>query len=161
MLKKKNPKIRKSWDNYFLELAKLVSTRATCDRLRVGAVVVKDRRILSTGYNGSIAGAEHCDDVGHLMIHDHCVRTVHAEINALSQAAKNGTKVGGSTIYITHAPCINCFKAIVSSGITKIIFTDLYRLTYNDVKIYEQIVGFDGKDCNWNIGEHHTIWSKA
>lgn len=122
-------------------------------------MIVKDRRILATGYNGSLPGASHCDLVGHLLVHDHCVRTVHAEINAITQAAKTGTKITGSTIYITHSPCINCFKAIVSSQVKKIIFKESYRLTDKDIRLYQNLVGFDGKDCNWEILDGCHIWS--
>lgn len=110
-----------------MEIAKQVSTRATCDRLHVGAVIVKDKSILSTGYNGSISGLEHCDNVGHLMVNNHCVRTIHAEANAICQAAKNGNCTNGATIYITHSPCLNCFKLCASAGIKRIVFGKFYR----------------------------------
>lgn len=118
---------RISWDEYFMEIAECVSTRATCDRLHVGAVIVKDKNILSTGYNGSISGLEHCDDVGHYLENDHCLRTVHAEANAICQAAKRGVSLDGSTIYVTHSPCFNCFKLCASAGIKKIVFDKFYR----------------------------------
>ena len=108
---------RKNWHDYFMDIAKLVATRSTCDRKHVGAVIVRDRVILTTGYNGSIAGAPHCDDVGHLMIDGHCTRTVHAEMNAIAQAAKNGITIDGADLYVTARPCWNCFRVIANAGI--------------------------------------------
>ncbi|MBD3336614.1 MAG: deaminase, partial [Candidatus Eisenbacteria bacterium] len=97
--------MRASWDEYFMRIALQVATRATCDRRQVGAVIVRDRMILSTGYNGSIRGLPHCDDIGHIMENNHCVATVHAEANAIIQAAKNGVCVDRGTIYTTASPC--------------------------------------------------------
>jgi dCMP deaminase len=119
--------VRDDWDQYFMNIAKQVSTRGTCDRKHVGAVIVRARSILSTGYNGSVRGTPHCDDVGHLMEHDHCVRTAHAEANAIVQAAKNGTAIDGGTIYTNASPCFICFKLIVNAGIQRIVFAELYR----------------------------------
>lgn len=118
---------RASWDEYFMRIAQQVATRATCDRKHVGAVIVRDRVILSTGYNGSIAGAPHCDDVGHMMENGHCVRTIHAEMNAVAQAAKNGVNINGSTIYITASPCWTCFKLLCNAGIKRICYAEFYR----------------------------------
>lgn len=118
---------RSDWDPYFMEIAKVVATRATCDRKHVGAVLVRDRTILSTGYNGSIRGMPHCDEAGHLMENGHCVATVHAEANALVQAAKNGVAIEGATIYITASPCWPCFKLIANAGIVRIVFGEFYR----------------------------------
>lgn len=119
---------RPSWNVYFMDIAKLVATRATCSRKHVGAVIVgEDRSILSTGYNGSMRFTPHCDDVGHLMEDGHCVRTVHAEANAIAQAARHGVTIAGSTIYTTASPCFQCFKLIVNAGICGIIYGELYR----------------------------------
>lgn len=118
---------RSSWDDYFMAIAMQVATRATCDRKHVGSVIVRDRQILSTGYNGSIRGLDHCDDVGHLMDHGHCVRTVHAEANAITQAARNGVRLEGADIYVTASPCFGCFKLIASAGIQRIVFGEFYR----------------------------------
>jgi dCMP deaminase len=118
---------RASWDEYFMAIATEVATRATCDRKLVGAVIVRDRSILATGYNGSIAGTPHCDEVGHLMEDGHCVRTIHAENNAIIQAARNGVRIDASSIYVTASPCWNCFKMIANSGIKKIVFGEFYR----------------------------------
>ena len=124
---------RVSWDEYFMAIATQVATRATCDRKHVGAVIVRDRTILSTGYNGSIRGRPHCDEVGHMMEAGHCVRTIHAEANAIIQAAKNGVAIEGADIYITASPCWQCFKMIANAGIGRIIFGEFYR----DERIYQ------------------------
>jgi len=121
------PKKRANWDNYFMEIAQQVATRATCDRRHVGCLIVRNRTILSTGYNGSIRGSPHCDEVGHLMENGHCVRTTHAEANAIIQAASNGVKIEGAEIYTTASPCWNCFKLIANAGIKKIKYGEFYQ----------------------------------
>jgi len=140
---------RQSWDQYFMEIAKQIATRATCDRKHVGALLVRDRTILSTGYNGSIRGLPHCDDVGHMMENGHCVATVHAEANAIIQAAKNGVAINGATIYTTASPCWPCFKLIANAGCTRVVYGEFYR----DPRIFEvaktlgmELVGLDGAD---------------
>lgn len=120
--------MRDTWDVYFMKMAIQASTRSTCDRLHVGAVIVKDKTVLSTGYNGSVRGLDHCDDVGHLMRDGHCIATVHAEVNAIIQAARNGVQVVGSNIYVSHLPCWNCFKVIANCGIKKIFYGEDYRV---------------------------------
>jgi dCMP deaminase len=122
-----SPRERVSWDEYFMNIARQVATRATCDRKHVGAVIVRDRTILSTGYNGSIRGLAHCDEVGHMMDGGHCVRTVHAEANAICQAATNGVMLKGADIYTTASPCWSCFKLIANSGIRRICYGEFYR----------------------------------
>ena len=124
---------RASWDEYFMNIARKVSTRATCDRKHVGAVIVRDKSILASGYNGSIRGLPHCDEVGHMMVDNHCVRTIHAENNAIIQAARNGVRIDQSTIYVTASPCWNCFKMIANAGIIRIAFAEFYR----DERIFE------------------------
>ena len=126
-------KVRCDWDEYFMSIAREVSTRSTCDRKHVGAVIVRDRMILSTGYNGSIRGMPHCDDVGHMMENGHCVATIHAEANAIIQAARNGVNINDAAIYTTASPCWNCFKLIANAGIKKICFGEFYR----DARIFE------------------------
>ena len=116
-----------------MDIAKQVSTRATCDRKHVGAVLVRDRTILSTGYNGSIRGLPHCDEVGHMMENGHCVATVHAEAKAILQAAKNGVRIDGATLYTTASPCWPCFKLVANSGCMRIVFGEFYR----DPRIFE------------------------
>lgn len=123
--KKKNH--RPSWDEYFLQIADLVSTRATCDRLHVGAILVRDRMIISTGYNGSPRGTEHCDDAGHKMVNNHCIRTVHAEVNAILQAAYHGISTKGTTLYTRYFPCEHCIKTLINAGIEKIVYRELYK----------------------------------
>ena len=108
-------------------IAKQVSQRSTCERKHVGAVIARDKVILSTGYNGSIRGIEHCDEIGHMMENQHCVRTVHAEVNAVAQAAMNGTNINDASVYLTSSPCWSCFKIIANSGITAIYFGEFYR----------------------------------
>lgn len=120
-------KIRDPWDVYFMKIAKQVARRSTCDRLHVGAVLVKDKTILSTGYNGSIRGMPHCDDIGHMMVDGHCVATIHGETNAIIQAAKNGVNIDGADLYITFSPCWICFKAIINAGIKKVFYESFYR----------------------------------
>ncbi len=119
--------VRADWNAYFMNIAKQVATRATCDRKHVGAVIVKDKNILATGYNGSIAGMPHCDDAGHMMEAGHCVATIHAEANAIIQAAKHGTPIDGADIYVTASPCWNCFKLIANAGIRRIFYGEFYR----------------------------------
>ena len=114
------------WDKYFLDIAKTVSTRATCPRLHVGAVIVRDRNILCTGYNGSIRGSPHCTENGCYMIDGHCARTIHAETNAILQAAKNGVDIKGAYCYVTHSPCINCLKHLLNAGIECIVWDEQY-----------------------------------
>src|ERR1051325_5145629 len=118
---------RVSWDDYFMNIAREVSTRSTCDRKFVGSVIVRDKCILATGYNGSIRGLPHCDEEGHLMEDGHCVRTVHAEANAIVQAARNGVRIDGATIYVTASPCWGCFKMIANAGLSRIVFGEFYR----------------------------------
>ncbi len=118
---------RKSWQAYFIGIAHAVASRATCDRKHVGCVIVRENRILVTGYNGSIPGAPHCDDVGHDMKDGHCVRTVHAEANAVSQAALAGSSLKHATVYVNTFPCWPCFKLLASAGVGAIYFDDEYR----------------------------------
>ncbi len=116
-----------------MNIAREVATRSTCQRKHVGAVIVRDKTILSTGYNGSVRGLPHCDEVGHLMEDGHCVRTIHAEMNAIIQAAKNGTRIEGGSIYVTASPCWPCFKGIANASIERIVFGEFYR----DERIFE------------------------
>lgn len=119
---------RPPWDQYFMKLARVVAERGTCNRKQVGCVIVaRDKTVLATGYNGSLKGTPHCDDAGHLIVDNHCVRTVHAETNAVSQAARRGTSLGGSIAYVTCAPCPNCFKVLVSAGVERVVFGEPYR----------------------------------
>jgi dCMP deaminase len=137
---------RATWDEYFMNIAREVASRATCDRKHVGAVIVRDKSILATGYNGSVRGLGHCDDDGHLMEDGHCVRTVHAEANAIVQAARNGVRIDGAGIYVTASPCWGCFRLIANAGLMRIVFGEFYR----DERIFEvaQRLGMDLVDAS-------------
>lgn len=117
---------RPDWPYYFMDIAERVAQRSTCPRLAVGAVIVKQKRILATGYNGAPSGMEHCIDVGCLMVDDHCVRTLHAEQNAIIQAAQFGVSTAGSEIYCTSSPCLSCAKMIINAGVKKVWFSEGY-----------------------------------
>jgi len=117
---------RPSWDEYFMGIAFEVAKRSTCDRAHVGAIIVKDKRILTTGYNGAPRGLPHCDEVGHLMVEGHCMRTLHAEQNAIIQAALHGVEVRGGTMYVTHQPCLSCAKMIINAGIERVVYAGDY-----------------------------------
>lgn len=128
---------RLSWDEYFMTITRQVAERSTCTRAKVGAVIVRDRSILATGYNGSPAGMPHCTEAGCLIyesrtptgdIEQNCFRTIHAEINAIAQAAKNGVSIRDASIYITHTPCIHCLKVLVNTGIRAIFYEKPYKL---------------------------------
>lgn len=119
--------MRADWHRYFMGIAQQASTRSTCKRKHVGAVIVRDKTILSTGYNGSVRGLPHCEDVGCVVEDGHCIATVHAEANAIIQAAKNGVSIEGSELYTTASPCWSCFKLIANVGIKKIFFGEFYR----------------------------------
>lgn len=111
-----------------MSIAKIIGTRSTCDRLRSGAVLVKNNRIISTGYNGSPPGLPHCDDVGHLMEEGHCVRTIHGEHNAILQVAViPGASTEGATMYTKYNPCIHCCKYVVAAGIKRVVIGKIYR----------------------------------
>ncbi len=123
--------MRPSWDEYFIKITLAVAERSTCDRAHVGAVLVKDKRILTTGFNGSPSGQEHCDNIGHLLVDGHCVRTIHAETNAIIQAALHGVSTKGATCYVTHFPCIHCTKTLINAGIARIVYVNNYRVDEN------------------------------
>lgn len=112
-----------------MRIATEVSSRATCPRRSVGAVIVREKMIIATGYNGSVRGRPHCHDAGCMMEEDHCVRTIHAEANALIQAARSGARVEGATIYINVFPCWPCAKLLFNAGIVRIVYSELYRPT--------------------------------
>ena len=132
---------RVSWDRYFMNLAVQAATRSTCPRKSVGAVVVRDKAILATGYNGSIRGLAHCTEVGCLMDNGHCVRTVHAEANAILQAARHGVRIEGADVYVTASPCWDCFKLIANAGIGRVLYGDFYR--DDRIRQFAQEAGID------------------
>lgn len=131
--------MRKSWDEYFMEITQLVAQRSTCDRAFVGCVFVNsDHRIVSTGYNGTASGNPHCIDVGHRMRDGHCIATIHAEMNALLYCAKEGIPAKGSICYVTHFPCLNCTKALIQAGISAIYYHEAYRVDDYALEILER-----------------------
>lgn len=122
-----NPSYRPDWDDYFMTMAYMVAERSTCDRISAGAVLVRDNRVIATGYNGAPADMEHCDDVGHLMRENHCIRTLHGEENTLLQAAKLGIVTEDTTIYTTYSPCYHCAKKLIAAGIKRIVAGKIYH----------------------------------
>ena len=134
---------RPSWNQYFITITRQVAERSTCSRAKVGAVIVRDKNILATGYNGAPAGMPHCTDAGCLIyesrtpngeLEENCFRTIHAEINAIAQAAKNGSAIKEASIYITHTPCIHCCKVLVNTGIRQIYYESPYKVhTLEDI----------------------------
>ncbi len=129
---------RISWDQYFMAQSHLLALRSTCTRLMVGATVVRDNRIIAGGYNGSIAGGVHCVDEGCYVIDNHCVRTIHAEMNALLQCAKFGVPTEGAEIYVTHFPCLQCCKALIQAGIKTIYYAKAYKNHPYAEELFEQ-----------------------
>lgn len=117
---------RLDWDSYFVEITLAVSRRATCLRAQVGAIIVKDKRILTTGYNGAPKGLPHCLDEGCEIVDGHCVRSLHAEQNAILQGALHGVSLQGGTIYTTHQPCATCAKMIINAGLARVVYAGLY-----------------------------------
>jgi len=125
-----------------MAIARIVATRASCDRLHAGAVLVNNNRIVSTGYNGSPPGLEQCDESGHLLEDGHCVRTIHGEHNALLQAAIiGGASTKGSTLYSLYSPCIHCAKYIIAAGITRVVIGKIYR--NSDIQAYLAEAGIE------------------
>lgn len=129
---------RISWNQYFMAQSHLLALRSTCTRLAVGATIVRDKRIIAGGYNGSIAGGVHCIDEGCYVIDGHCVRTIHAEMNALLQCAKFGVPTSGAEIYVTHFPCLQCCKALIQSGIKKVYYAESYKNHPYAIELFEQ-----------------------
>jgi dCMP deaminase len=144
---------RPDWDEYFMGIAEAVAKRATCDRGRLGCVLVRDKRILSTGYVGSPMGIEHCDEIGHQMkttthedgkVSRHCVRTSHAEINAIALAARNGVSIDGATLYGLMSPCYTCAKMLVNAGIKRVVSKMRYHQDKDTEELFKQAgVQFD------------------
>ncbi|MDO8625640.1 MAG: cytidine/deoxycytidylate deaminase family protein [Candidatus Diapherotrites archaeon] len=137
---------RPNWDEYFLEMTRVVAKRATCDRGRSGCVIVRDKHILTSGYVGSPPGQPHCDEAGHLLkkvvydngeLHTHCVRTIHAEANAIAQAAKLGMSLSGATIYSKMTPCLVCAQMILSVGIKRVVSEKRYHGGAESEKLFK------------------------
>ena len=146
-MKKQNKNHRPDWDEYFIDLTRIVAERGTCDRGKSGCVIVRDKKILCTGYVGSPPGMPHCDDAGHLMhsVIDengnkslHCIRTIHAEENAILQAAEDGTSVKGGTLYCQMTPCYNCAKKIIRVGIARVVARRRYHADTLSVDLFKQ-----------------------
>jgi dCMP deaminase len=140
---------RPSWHQYFLTITRQVAERSTCTRAKVGAVIVRDKSILATGYNGAPAGMPHCTEVGCLVyksqtpdgeVEENCFRTIHAEINAIAQAARNGSAIRDASVYITHSPCIHCLKVLVNTGIKHVYYEKPYKLhTLEDLLHHSEV----------------------
>lgn len=129
---------RISWDQYFMAQSHLLALRSTCTRLTVGATIVRDNRIIAGGYNGSITGGTHCIDDGCYVIDNHCVRTIHAEMNAILQCAKFGVLTANAEIYVTHFPCLQCCKSIIQAGIKAVYYAEDYKNHPYAVELFEQ-----------------------
>ena len=148
MENKENKKyVRPSWDEYFLNLVEMVGSRGTCDRGRSGCVITKDKRILATGYVGSPVGIKHCDEIGHEMhavIHEngektrHCIRTSHAELNAIGNAARFGVALEGATLYCHMTPCYTCAKMIINAGIKRVVCNKDYHAGERSKEIFKE-----------------------
>lgn len=129
---------RISWDQYFMAQSHLLALRSTCARLMVGATIVRDKRIIAGGYNGSVSGSVHCIDEGCYVIDGHCVRTVHAEANALLQCAKFGVPTENADIYVTHFPCLQCCKQLIQSGIVTVFYAKDYKNHAYAIELFKE-----------------------
>jgi dCMP deaminase len=129
---------RISWDQYYMAQSHLLALRSTCERLAVGATIVRDKRIIAGGYNGAISGGTHCIDEGCYVIDNHCVRTIHAEMNAIIQCAKFGVPTAGAEIYVTHFPCLQCCKGIIQSGIKTVYYAVDYKNHPYAIELFKQ-----------------------
>ncbi|WP_392453927.1 ComE operon protein 2 [Chryseomicrobium aureum] len=154
---------RITWDQFFLAQCHLLALRSTCTRLAVGAVIVRDRRIIAGGYNGSISGGDHCIDQGCYVIDNHCVRTIHAEMNALLQCAKYGVSVSGADLYVTHFPCLPCTKSIIQSGIHRLYYAADYKNNSYAIELLDQAgvevihVPFDARKIDFLAMEKENL----
>ena len=141
------PYVRPPWDEYFMEVCRAIAKRATCDRGRSGCVIARDNQLLVTGYVGAPRGLPHCDDVGHQFkkvqhedgsVSQHCVRTVHAEQNAICQAAKRGISIDGATLYCKMTPCRTCAMLIINCGIKRVIAEKRYHDSADSIAMFKQ-----------------------
>ena len=154
--------MRIPWDEYFMLIAKLVSTRSTCLKRRVGAVIVKDKRILATGYNGQLSGLEHCDDAGECFKDFHenpaFCRAVHAEANAILQSAKQGISLKGADLYCTLKPCADCLKMIASVGIRRVLYEMPYYIEEPELdRFWHQEAREAGVEIRQHVPGHTSI----
>lgn len=152
---------RPNWDQYFLKLAMLASERSTCPRMHCGCVLVRDRFVLATGYNGSLPGQPHCEEAGCLVVENHCVRTNHAEINALVQAARHGINITGSTAYITNMSCTTCAKALIAAKIKRVVvFSDFHDTLatqfYTENKVEIVKLPMPDTQINYNLKDYSS-----
>jgi dCMP deaminase len=145
--KEESPNMRPSWDEYFLKMAEMIGSRGTCDRGRAGCVITRDKRIISTGYVGAPVGLPHCDEVGHEMhtvtqedgtVSRHCIRTAHAEQNAINNAARVGQAIEGGTMYCKMLPCYKCGQSIINAGIIRIVALKDYHGANRTKEIFKQ-----------------------
>ncbi|MYL47894.1 ComE operon protein 2 [Halobacillus litoralis] len=129
---------RITWNQYFMSQSYLLKSRSTCQRLAVGAVIVRDKRMIAGGYNGSVSGGVHCIDEGCYVVDGHCVRTIHAEMNALLQCSKFGVATEGAEIYVTHFPCLHCTKAIIQAGVNAVYYSEDYKNDPYAIELMQQ-----------------------
>lgn len=154
---------RITWNQFFMAQSHLLALRSTCTRLAVGATIVRDKRIIAGGYNGSISGDEHCTDKGCYVVDNHCVRTIHAETNALLQCAKYGTPANGADLYVTHFPCLPCTKTIIQAGIKNVYYANDYKNNPYAIELFEKAnvrvvhVPFDEKKIDFLKDEKLTL----
>lgn len=154
---------RITWDQFFMAQSHLLALRSTCTRLAVGATIVREKRIIAGGYNGSISGDEHCIEKGCYVVDNHCVRTVHAETNALLQCAKYGTPANGADIYVTHFPCLPCTKTIIQAGIRNVYYATDYKNNPYALELFEKAgvnvvyVPFDEKKIDFLKDEKYRL----
>ncbi|WP_088008050.1 ComE operon protein 2 [Indiicoccus explosivorum] len=157
---------RITWDQFFLAQSHLLALRSTCTRLAVGATIVRDRRIMAGGYNGSISGGDHCTEHGCYVIDNHCVRTIHAEMNALLQCAKYGVSVSGAEMYVSHFPCLQCTKSIIQAGISVLYYAKDYKNHPYAVELLEQAgvkvihVPFDEREIDFLGDEKAALYTE-
>ncbi|MFA6816572.1 MAG: cytidine/deoxycytidylate deaminase family protein [Lentisphaeria bacterium] len=149
---------RPDWDTYFLKLAMLASERATCPRMHCGCIIARNNRIVTTGYNGSLPGQPHCDQEGCMIVDNHCVRTNHAEMNAICQAARLGLALEGSTAYVTNMPCTNCARALIAAGIVRVVVfagykTSLAERFFKNSEVQLDIAKIPGKTIHYDLDE--------
>ena len=153
---------RPSWDEYFMEVCRAIAKRATCDRGRSGCVIARDNQLLVTGYVGAPRGLPHCDDVGHQFkkvqhedgsVSQHCVRTVHAEQNAICQAAKSGISIDGATLYCKMTPCRTCAMLIINCGIKRVIAEKRYHDSADSIQMFKQ-AGVELEHLSDNVEEY-------
>ena len=152
---------RPSWDEYFLKLAMLASERATCPRMHCGCVLVKNKNVVATGYNGSIPSDDHCEDAGCIVVDNHCQRTVHAEMNAIVQAAGRGHSIDGATAYVTNMPCTTCAKALITAGIKRVVvFSDFHDTLatefFEKANVRIDKIAMPSKEIHYNIKDYSS-----